>query len=54
MQRIKAMGIVVTKLPNGLPLLYMNSSHVSVYYFFISCHSLFVMLISIICIVLGK
>jgi mannosidase alpha-like ER degradation enhancer 3 len=29
MQRIKAMGIVVTKLPNGLPLLFMNSSHES-------------------------
>ncbi|VVC41997.1 Hypothetical protein CINCED_3A009453 [Cinara cedri] len=27
MQRIKAMGILVTKLPNGLPLLFMNSSH---------------------------
>lgn len=30
MQRIKAMGIVITKLPNGLPLLFMNSSHVSI------------------------
>ncbi|CAH1736865.1 unnamed protein product [Aphis gossypii] len=29
MQRIKAMGIVITKLPNGLPLLFMNSSHES-------------------------
>lgn len=30
MQRIKAMGIVITKLPNGLPLLFMNSSHVNI------------------------
>lgn len=28
MQKIKDMGIIVTKLPNGLPLLFMNSSHV--------------------------
>lgn len=29
MQKIKDMGIVVTKLPNGLPLLFMNTSHVN-------------------------
>lgn len=34
MQRIKAMGIMITKLPNGLPLLYMNSSHVNCFFFY--------------------
>jgi len=56
MQRIKDMGIVITKLPNGLPLLFMNSSHVIINNFFILNYLSFVLnFICIFCyIILGK